>query len=170
MQPWYFYGKKFGYIVAFKPHDAYDWFYETISDPETRRYVHRESYFIPTEEDFQVREFQVKIKSFNVKGDGPFSLTKVIYYPRDGMDFGFCLSFGFSNLLGRTKHVTLYFSDFCSPYRVPNRRLCQASVLHWSSGLVAASSWHWNRSAAVHWGIPGKKPGDLHLGNITYDI
>lgn len=84
VQPWYFYGKKFGYIVAFKPHDAYDWWYETISDPETRRYVHRDSYFIPTEEDFQVREFQVKIKSFNVKGDGPYSLTKVIYYPRDG--------------------------------------------------------------------------------------
>uniref|UniRef100_A0A8D0D413 Contactin 1b n=1 Tax=Sander lucioperca TaxID=283035 RepID=A0A8D0D413_SANLU len=83
VQPWYFYGKKFGYIVAFKPHDAYDWWYETISDPETRRYVHRDSYFIPTDEDFQVREFQVKIKSFNVKGDGPYSLTKVIYYPRD---------------------------------------------------------------------------------------
>ncbi|KAM7378154.1 hypothetical protein PAMA_013175 [Pampus argenteus] len=83
MQPWYFYGKKFGYIVAFKPHDAYDWWYETISDPETRRHVYRDSYFIPTEEDFQVREFQVKIKAFNVKGDGPYSLTKVIYYPRD---------------------------------------------------------------------------------------
>ncbi len=86
VQPWYFYGKKFGYIVAFKPHDAYDWWYETISDPETRRHVHRDSYFIPTDEDFQVREFQVKIKSFNVKGDGPYSLTKVIYYPRDGED------------------------------------------------------------------------------------
>ncbi|KAF3859569.1 hypothetical protein F7725_021968 [Dissostichus mawsoni] len=83
VEPWYFSGKKFGYIVAFKPHDAYDWWYETISDPETRRYVHRDSYFIPTEEDFQVREFQVKIKSFNAKGDGPYSLTKVIYYPRD---------------------------------------------------------------------------------------
>lgn len=89
MQPWYFYGKKFGYIVAFKPHDAYDWWYETISDPETRRHVHRDSYFIPTEEDFQVREFQVKVKSFNVKGDGPYSLTKVIYYPRDGKNFIF---------------------------------------------------------------------------------
>uniref|UniRef100_A0A8D3DG18 Contactin 1b n=1 Tax=Scophthalmus maximus TaxID=52904 RepID=A0A8D3DG18_SCOMX len=83
VQPWYFSGKKFGYIVAFKPHDAYDWWYDTISDPETRRYVHKDSYFIPTEEDFQVREFQVKVKSFNVKGDGPYSLTKVIYYPRD---------------------------------------------------------------------------------------
>lgn len=89
VQPWYFYGKKFGYIVAFKPHDAYDWWYETISDPETRRLVYGDSYFVPTEEDFQVREFQVKIKSFNVKGDGPYSLTKVIYYPRDGKNFIF---------------------------------------------------------------------------------
>uniref|UniRef100_A0A8C6SVX1 Contactin 1b n=1 Tax=Neogobius melanostomus TaxID=47308 RepID=A0A8C6SVX1_9GOBI len=83
VQPWYFSGKKFGYIVAFKPHNAYDWWYETISDPETRRHVHRDSYFIPTDEDFLVREFQVKVKCFNAKGDGPYSLTKVIYYPRD---------------------------------------------------------------------------------------
>ncbi|XP_059893843.1 contactin 1b [Gadus macrocephalus] len=83
VEPWYFSGKKFGYIVAFKPHDAYDWWYETISDPETRRYVHRDPYFVPTEEDFQVREFQVKIKSFNVKGDGPYSPTTVVYYPRE---------------------------------------------------------------------------------------
>lgn len=94
MEPWHFYGKSFGYVVAFKPHDAYQWLYETISDPETRRYVHRDSYFIPTEEDFQVREFQVKIKSFNVKGDGPYSLTKVIYYPRDGeKDLGYWWTF-----------------------------------------------------------------------------
>lgn len=84
VEPWYFYGKSFGYVVEFKPHDAYDWWSETISDPETRRYVHRDSYFIPTDEDFQVREFQVKIKSFNAKGEGPSSLTQVIYYPRDG--------------------------------------------------------------------------------------
>lgn len=84
MQPWHFYGKKFGYIVAFKPHNAYDWLYESISDPETRSYVRREAFFLPGEEDFMVKEFQVKIKSFNVKGDGPYTLTKVIYYPRDG--------------------------------------------------------------------------------------
>ena len=98
VEPWYFSGKKFGYIVAFKPHDAYDWWYETISDPETRRYVHRDPYFVPTEEDFQVREFQVKIKSFNVKGDGPYSPTTVVYYPREGepsrvrLRSGFCPS------------------------------------------------------------------------------
>uniref|UniRef100_A0A8C4ILW3 Contactin 1b n=1 Tax=Dicentrarchus labrax TaxID=13489 RepID=A0A8C4ILW3_DICLA len=83
VQPWYFYGKKFGYIVEFKPRDGYDWFPQTISDPETRRFVHRDPTFIPTDEDFQVREFQVKIKSFNLKGDGPYSLTKTIFYPRD---------------------------------------------------------------------------------------
>lgn len=83
VQPWYFSGKKFGYVVAFKPHDAYDWWYETISDPETRRYVHRDYSFLPTEDDFQVREFEVKVKCFNSKGDGPYSLISVIYYPRD---------------------------------------------------------------------------------------
>ena len=103
MEPWYFYGKKFGYIVAFKSHDAYDWMYKTISDPETRRYTHKDPIFIPTEEDFQVREFQVKVRSFNVKGDGPYSLTTVIYYPRDGT-FLFCLfQFWFLRFTGDTK-------------------------------------------------------------------
>lgn len=73
--------------MAFKRHNTYHWVTETISDPETRRYVHRDSDFIPTTEDFQVIEFQVKIKSFNVKGDGPDSITKVIYYPGDGENF-----------------------------------------------------------------------------------
>lgn len=143
--------------MAFKPHDAYDWWYETISDPETRRYVHKESNFIPSVEDFQVREFQVKVKSFNVKGDGPYSLTTVIYYPKDGEGF----IFGFLHFLGKIKGVTreqltnfisflIHLSDFFSTYRVSNRRLCQAGVLHRSSGLVVASCRHWYRPAAVH--------------------
>uniref|UniRef100_A0A8C7JKM0 Contactin 1b n=1 Tax=Oncorhynchus kisutch TaxID=8019 RepID=A0A8C7JKM0_ONCKI len=53
VQPQYFYGKKFGYVVAFKPHDDVDWWYETISDPETRRYVHRDSSFRVKSNDFQ---------------------------------------------------------------------------------------------------------------------
>lgn len=73
--------------MAFKRHNTYHWVTETISDPETRRYVHRDSNFIAPIEDFQVIEFQVKIKSFNVKGDGPDSSTKVIYYPGDGENF-----------------------------------------------------------------------------------
>uniref|UniRef100_A0AAY5KL56 Contactin 1b n=1 Tax=Esox lucius TaxID=8010 RepID=A0AAY5KL56_ESOLU len=83
VKPQFFYGKKFGYVVAFKPHDGSDWWYETISDPETRRYVHRDSSFGVTSDDFQVREFQVKVKTFNIKGDGPYSLTTTVYYPRD---------------------------------------------------------------------------------------
>uniref|UniRef100_A0AAZ3P827 Contactin 1b n=1 Tax=Oncorhynchus tshawytscha TaxID=74940 RepID=A0AAZ3P827_ONCTS len=53
VQPQYFYGKKFGYVVAFKPHDDVDWWYETISDPETRRYVHRDASFRVKSNDFQ---------------------------------------------------------------------------------------------------------------------
>lgn len=74
--------------MAFKRHNTYHWVSETISDPETRRYVHRESNFREsTTRDFEVIEFQVKIKSFNVKGDGPESITKVIFYPKDGENF-----------------------------------------------------------------------------------
>lgn len=157
MQPWHFYGKKFGYIVAFKPHNAYDWLYESISDPETRSYVHREAFFLPGEEDFMVKEFQVKVKSFNVKGDGPYTLTKVIYYPRDGESADLVytlmtpscqrcsteLCFLFLSLLAGL-HLDCYSSN-----RVSYRRLCQAGVLHRSFSLVAAGGGHWDGPAAV---------------------
>lgn len=95
VEPWYFYGKKFGYTLAFKAHGAYDWLYETISDPETRRHVHWDADFDSTDQDFQVKQFQVKIKSFNVKGDGPYSLTTDIFYPKDGEDSVLYLGFSF---------------------------------------------------------------------------
>lgn len=49
----------------------------------------------------------------------------------------------------------IHFVWLSSTYRVSDRRLRQAGVLHRSSGLVVASGRHWYRPAAVHRGIPG---------------
>lgn len=49
----------------------------------------------------------------------------------------------------------IYLSDLNSAHRTSNGCLCQAGVIYWSSGLVVASGRHWNRPAAVHWGISG---------------
>lgn len=78
MQPQYYYGRNFGYIIAFKPHDVYDWMKVTVVDPEAKHYVHKDS-SIPAS-----TEFQVKVKAFNIKGEGPYSLTAVIYSAQDG--------------------------------------------------------------------------------------
>uniref|UniRef100_A0AAY4ENJ2 Contactin 1 n=1 Tax=Denticeps clupeoides TaxID=299321 RepID=A0AAY4ENJ2_9TELE len=75
LQPQFFYGKKSGYVVAYKPHENYDWGWGTVADPEARRYVHKDLSIVPA------TEIQVKVKAFNSKGEGPYSLTTVIYSP-----------------------------------------------------------------------------------------
>uniref|UniRef100_A0A8C7FG75 Contactin 1 n=1 Tax=Oncorhynchus kisutch TaxID=8019 RepID=A0A8C7FG75_ONCKI len=77
VQPQYYYGRNFGYIIAFKPHDVYEWMKVTVADPEAKHYVHKDS-SIPAS-----TEFQVKVKAFNIKGEGPYSLTAVIYSAQD---------------------------------------------------------------------------------------
>ncbi|KAK6317847.1 hypothetical protein J4Q44_G00111380 [Coregonus suidteri] len=77
VQPQYYYGRNFGYIIAFKPRDGYEWRKVTVADPEANHYVHKDS-SIPAS-----TEFQVKVKAFNSNGEGPYSLTAVIYSAQD---------------------------------------------------------------------------------------
>uniref|UniRef100_A0A672K088 Contactin-1-like n=1 Tax=Sinocyclocheilus grahami TaxID=75366 RepID=A0A672K088_SINGR len=75
VKPQFFFGKKFGYVVAFKQHEDYEWKWATVEDPETRRYVYKESMTPDT-------EIQVKVNTYNNKGEGPSSLISVVYSPR----------------------------------------------------------------------------------------
>uniref|UniRef100_A0AAQ5YCE9 Contactin 1 n=1 Tax=Amphiprion ocellaris TaxID=80972 RepID=A0AAQ5YCE9_AMPOC len=73
VEPQYYYGPNFGYIVAFKPREENQWKRVAVADPQAKRYVHKDSNIRP------LTEFQVKVKAFNGKGEGPYSLTAVIY-------------------------------------------------------------------------------------------
>ncbi|XP_068458470.1 contactin-1a-like isoform X2 [Clinocottus analis] len=77
VQPQYYYGPDFGYIVAFKKHNGSQWMRVTVADPQAKRYVHKDSSIPP------LTEYQVKVKAFNRIGEGPFSLTAVIYSAQD---------------------------------------------------------------------------------------
>eukprot|EP00064_Thunnus_orientalis_P007189 superscaffoldBa00000784_g7208 len=77
VQQRYYYGPNFGYIVAFKPSDGNEWRKVTVADPQARRYVHKDSSIPPS------TEFQVKVKAFNRKGEGPYSLMALIYSAQD---------------------------------------------------------------------------------------
>ncbi|XP_034735560.1 contactin-1a-like isoform X1 [Etheostoma cragini] len=77
VQPQYYYGPNFGYIVAFKPQDGHEWSKVTVADPQAKRYVHKDPSIPPS------TEFHVKVKAFNSKGEGPFSLTAIIYSAQD---------------------------------------------------------------------------------------
>lgn len=54
----------------------------TVADPLAKSYIHKDSSIPP------LTEFQVKVKAFNSKGEGPFSLTAVIYSAQDGKHSG----------------------------------------------------------------------------------
>ncbi|KAM8860475.1 contactin-1a isoform 1-T2 [Synchiropus picturatus] len=73
----YFYGPGFGYIVAFKPQNGEEWMRVIVSDPQAKRYVYKDPSIRPS------TEFQVKVKAFNKKGEGPYSLTAVVYSAQD---------------------------------------------------------------------------------------
>lgn len=77
VKPQYYYGPNFGYIIAFKPADDNAWHKVTVEDPEAQRYVHKDQSIRPS------TEFEVKVKAFNRKGEGPFSLTSFIYSAQD---------------------------------------------------------------------------------------
>uniref|UniRef100_A0A7M4ETE6 Contactin-1 n=1 Tax=Crocodylus porosus TaxID=8502 RepID=A0A7M4ETE6_CROPO len=73
----YHFGNNFGYVVAFKPFGAKEWRRVTVTNPDIDRYVHKDESMPPS------TKYQVKVKAFNNKGDGPFSLTAVIYSAQD---------------------------------------------------------------------------------------
>lgn len=50
----------------------------TVADPLARSYIHKDLALPP------LTKFQVKVKAFNIEGEGPFSLTSVIYSAQDG--------------------------------------------------------------------------------------
>ncbi|KAM9807942.1 contactin-1a [Neosynchiropus ocellatus] len=77
VQHQYFYGPGFGYIVAFKPQNGDEWMRVIVSDPLAKRYVYKDPSIRPS------TEFQVKVKAFNKKGEGPYSLTAVVYSAQD---------------------------------------------------------------------------------------
>lgn len=77
VQPQYYYGQNFGYIVAFKRQEGYEWSRVTVPDPQAKRYVHKDPSILPS------TEFHVKVKAFNSIGEGPFSLTATIYSAQD---------------------------------------------------------------------------------------
>lgn len=64
------------------------------------------------------------------------------------------------------QYIYMYFFYLLlsSTHRTSNRRLCQAGVFHWSSGLVATGGRHWNRSTAVHRRIPGTRSLMMLIG------
>ncbi|XP_052400437.1 contactin-1a [Carassius gibelio] len=77
VQPQYYYGSNFGYIIAFKPQNDPEWMTVTLTDPQAQKYIHKDSKIPPS------TRFEVKMKAFNSQGEGPFSVSAFIYSAQD---------------------------------------------------------------------------------------
>ena len=78
VQPEYYYGPNFGYIIAFKPHKENEWKRVAVAEPQAKRYVHKDPNMPP------LTEFEVKVKAYNSQGEGPYSRSATIYSAQDG--------------------------------------------------------------------------------------
>ncbi|KAM4573818.1 contactin-1a isoform 1-T3 [Odontesthes bonariensis] len=77
VQPEYYYGPNFGYIIAFKPNKENEWKRVAVAEPQAKRYVHKDPNMPP------LTEFEVKVKAYNSQGEGPYSRSATIYSAHD---------------------------------------------------------------------------------------
>lgn len=74
----YHFGNNFGYVVSFKSFDQKDWKRVTVPHADASRYVHKDETMPPSS------KYQVRVGAFNNRGEGPFSLTAIIFSAQDG--------------------------------------------------------------------------------------
>lgn len=66
-------GESFGYIIAFRAFGEVSWTHVATSAPGASRYVYRNDSIAP------FSPFHVKVGTYNIKGQGPFSPVVTIY-------------------------------------------------------------------------------------------
>jgi len=85
-------GDGFGYILAFKKKDTSSWSEVKIPHVESSRYVYFNESLTP------YSPFEVKIKAFNRRGEGPFSQTAAVHSAEEGESLGCLTIHHFSSL------------------------------------------------------------------------
>ena len=71
-------GESFGYIIAFRAFGDVSWTHVATSVPGAARYVYRNDSIAP------FSPFHVKVGTYNIKGQGPFSPVATIYSAETG--------------------------------------------------------------------------------------
>lgn len=123
MQPQYYYGPNFGYIVAFKQSGELEWRKVTLAEPEAKHYIHKDASLSP------LTEFKVKVKAYNRKGEGPFSLTADVYSALDGeFCIGICHEQHLKSGVADQRHHFSYF-HCCSSLHIAAISICHCQLL-----------------------------------------
>ncbi|KAG7277494.1 hypothetical protein CRUP_037365 [Coryphaenoides rupestris] len=71
VKPQYYFGKNFGYIIAFKPHDGVEWRKVTVADPQAQRYTHKDPSIPPS------TQFHVKVNYWRMGEDNEQAIKRV---------------------------------------------------------------------------------------------
>lgn len=71
-------GDAFGYILAFRKTETSSWTTVRISHVESSRFVYYNNTLLP------YSPFEVKIKAYNRRGEGPFSQIAVVHSAEEG--------------------------------------------------------------------------------------
>lgn len=72
-------GDGFGYTLSFRKQGTQTWKKAKVRHAESLHYVYRNESVAP------YTPFEVKIRAFNRKGDGPESLVAIVYSAEEGM-------------------------------------------------------------------------------------
>lgn len=75
-------GDDFGYILAFRAKEASSWVMVRIPGVESSRYVYSNDSLRP------YSPFEVKIKAYNRRGEGPFSQVAAVHSAEEGQPPG----------------------------------------------------------------------------------
>lgn len=78
MQQEYQNGDDFGYRLYFRKEGTQSWKIANVSHAESLHYVYRNESIAP------YTPFEVKIKAFNRKGEGPESLVSIVHSAEEG--------------------------------------------------------------------------------------
>lgn len=73
-------GDGFGYILSFRKKGTQEWLTARVPHAESLHYVYRNESISP------YTPFEVKIKAYNRKGEGPESLTAIVYSAEEGKE------------------------------------------------------------------------------------
>ena len=71
-------GRGFGYVVAFRPYGSGTWMLTVLASADACRYVFRNESVRP------FSPFEVRVGTYNNKGEGPFSPITVVYSAEEG--------------------------------------------------------------------------------------
>lgn len=126
-------GDGFGYILAFRKKDTSSWTVVRVSHVESSRYVYYNDTLTP------YSPFEVKIKAYNRRGEGPFSQIAVVYSAEEGESLCWLISHCTTPHSSRGSYCNIFMST-----TTPLTLYCKATYsyfCYYNNIVIIMNSW-----------------------------